>query len=88
VHLEALAERGVGGASPGAVHAELSGFVAGARRIGLTALPADVPDDPAAALLRTHFLVEQLTVALTGSRSGDSADEEDERPPTTDDGER
>jgi hypothetical protein len=78
-HLEALAERGVGGASPGAVRADLAGFVAGARRIGLTALPVDVPDDPAAALLRTHFLVEQLTVALTGSGSGDPAPEADER---------
>lgn len=66
VHLESLSERGVGGASPGAIRADLARAIDGVRRIGLTALPAEVADDPAVALLRTHFLVQQVTIALTG----------------------
>ncbi len=81
-HLESLAERGVGGASPGAVRADLERSIDAARRVGLTVLPADSADDPAVGLLRTHFLVQQLTVGLTGLRGSARDEDLDERSQT------
>jgi hypothetical protein len=61
------AERGTGGASPGAFTAELGKYHRALRTVGFSAFPTDADPDPAAALLRSLYLTLQVTQLLTGA---------------------
>ena len=61
------AERGTGAASPGAVTAELMRHHGRVRELGLDIFPGQASgDDVAAEILRSHYLVQQVTALLTG----------------------
>ncbi len=63
------AERGTGASSPGLVSGELLSHHHRLRDIGLDVFPICTPDDedPGILLLRSHFLVQQVSITLTSA---------------------
>jgi len=60
------AERGTGAQSPAEITAGLRAHHQALRDIGLDVFPTEIPDDPARALLRSHFLTLQTTQLFGG----------------------
>ena len=61
------AERGTGASTPGAVLGDLVAHHRRVRAIGLSVFPAEASeDDVAVRLLRSHYLVQQVTALLAG----------------------
>ena len=72
--LERYAERGVHGAAAEEFRAELARHHQRCADVGLTVfVPPDAETDPAALLLRSHYLVQQVSLALVGAPSSEAA---------------
>ncbi|WP_418606117.1 NAD(P)H-hydrate dehydratase [Georgenia sp. SUBG003] len=77
------AERGTGAASAAALAEVLREHHRRLRGIGLDVFPGDVPPgDVATQLLRSHYLVLQVTALLTGETGGTAAPASRSGPPT------
>ncbi len=64
--LVAQAERGTGGASPGAFGIGLAGHHRALRAVGFPLFAVEGTEEPAVALLRSLYLTLQVTQLLTG----------------------